>query len=78
MIYGNVSGYKDRHKIIGEPNNPIWKGKLIRHKAINHVARIFYLFELFYQNEELLNSEIINERRPEHTNFLLYITNLLV
>lgn len=75
LIYGNVSGYKDRHKIIGEPNNPIWKGKLIRHKAINHVARIFYLFELFYQNEELLNSEIINERRPEHTNFLLYITN---
>jgi len=80
LIAGNISGYKERHKIIKFPEDEKWKGEKLRHKAINHVARIFYLFELFYQNPNILQVAIISESRTrdniDNDNFLLSVLEM--
>jgi hypothetical protein len=81
LIDGNISGYNDRYTFISNPDDPKLNGKLYRHKGLNHVARLFYLFELFYQNENLLNDTLISEQnqasiKQRSENFLLHILQL--
>ena len=81
LIDGNISGYKERYTSISNPDDPKWRGKKYRHKGLNHVARIFYLFEFFYQNEKILDEALINEQsalniRQRSENFLLNILQL--
>lgn len=78
LIDGNISGYKERYTSISDPGNPKWRGKKYRHKGLNHIARLFYLFEFFYQNEQILNEALINEQlktsiKQRSENFLLNI-----
>jgi len=47
LVKDNISAYKERSL---ESSN--------KHKSINHVARLFYLYELFYQNRSLLTKNI--------------------
>ena len=81
LIDGNLSGYKERYTSISNPDDPKWRGKKYRHKGLNHTARLFYLFEFFYQNENLLNEALINEQlhssiKVRSDNFLLNILQL--
>jgi hypothetical protein len=47
LIDDNVNAYIERKNAYGEPNE-----SQVVHKSINHVARLFYLFELIYQNPD--------------------------
>jgi hypothetical protein len=81
LIDGNISGYKERYTSISNPDDPKWRGKKYRHKGLNHIARLFYLFEFFYKNDNLLNEALINEQskrtiRERSDNFLLNILQL--
>lgn len=78
LIDGNISGYKERYTSISDPGDPKWRGKKYRHKGLNHIARLFYLFEFFYQNEKILNEALTNEQchksiKQRSENFLLNI-----
>jgi hypothetical protein len=46
LINDNVSAYIDRKNIYGKRNE-----REEIHKSINHIARLFYLYELIYQNQ---------------------------
>jgi hypothetical protein len=48
LINDNIDAYLERKPAYSSPNY-----KDIIHKPINHVARLFYLYELFYQNTDL-------------------------
>lgn len=76
LIEGNISGYTERSTTISNPDDPKWNGKKYRHKGFNHVARLFYLFELFYQNGDLLNQALKREVKlhNHNDNFLMDIT----
>jgi hypothetical protein len=51
LISNNLSAYKERAVYVSN--------KQKAHKAYNHVARLFYLYELLYQNSN--NSEFVNK-----------------
>jgi hypothetical protein len=46
LIDDNISAYVERIQVYGKSNE-----RNYIHKPINHIARIFYLFEFIYQNE---------------------------
>ena len=54
LIRHNVSAYISRKGVYGQSNE-----KEHIHKSINHIARLFYLFELFYQNQSLFDFKTI-------------------
>jgi hypothetical protein len=73
LIEGNISGYTERNTTISNPEDPRWEGKKFRHKGFNHVARLFYLFEFFYQNVNLLKEALKREFKHNSDNFLMDI-----
>jgi hypothetical protein len=48
LINDNINAYIERKNAYGKSNE-----REVIHKSINHIARIFYLYELFYQNQSL-------------------------
>uniref|UniRef100_A0A6C0IRE3 Uncharacterized protein n=1 Tax=viral metagenome TaxID=1070528 RepID=A0A6C0IRE3_9ZZZZ len=48
LIRDNISAYTERKNIYGKPN----QNEFI-HKSINHIARLFYLYELIYRNHDV-------------------------
>jgi hypothetical protein len=46
LINDNINAYIERKNVYGKPNE-----KEEIHKSINHIARLFYLYELIYQNQ---------------------------
>ena len=55
LINDNIEAYIERKQIYGQPNESEFV-----HKSINHIARLFYLFELFYKNQSLFPINEIN------------------
>ena len=51
LIFDNVNAYIERKPAFSSSNY-----KDVIHKPINHIARLFYLYELFYRNRELMTS----------------------
>lgn len=52
LINDNINAYIERKES--------YEYEKYIHKVINHVARLFYLYELFYKNDELFRSKILN------------------
>lgn len=46
-ISRNIESYIERIELYNDPNT--------QHKAINHIARIFYLYEVFYQFKDIID-----------------------
>lgn len=46
LINDNINAYIERKNVYGKPNE-----REVIHKSINHIARLFYLYELIYQNQ---------------------------
>ena len=46
LINDNISAYIERKNVYGKRNE-----REVIHKSINHIARLFYLYELIYQNQ---------------------------
>jgi hypothetical protein len=53
LISDNIDAYIERKKVYNSSNE-----KENIHKPINHIARLFYLYELFYQNKTLYKENI--------------------
>jgi hypothetical protein len=62
LISDNLSAYKERAIYVGNPQKA--------HKAYNHVARLFYLYELLYKN---INNNVLSNQPiyPLRTDFLI-------
>lgn len=79
LISDNLNAYIERKPAFDSP-----KYRDVIHKPINHIARLFYLYELFYKNRELMTSNpkkipnvlFLNGLKPtdfkEQTNDFLY------
>ena len=52
LISDNINAYIERKES--------YKYEKYIHKVINHVARLFYLYELFYKNEQLFQGKRLN------------------
>ena len=55
LIDDNISAYIERKQVFGSSNE---NDNL--HKPINHIARLFYLFELMYQNQQSIQTDKIS------------------
>ena len=55
LIYDNIDAYIKRKGAYGASNE-----SQVIHKSINHIARIFYLYELIYKNMDKLNMDELN------------------
>jgi hypothetical protein len=55
LIHDNVDAYGKRKQVFGSSNE-----RQNRHKPLNHIARMLYLYELLYQNQSTIDSSKIN------------------
>lgn len=73
LIRSNVNAYVERSNYIYSYPD-VEKYKVI-HKSINHVARLFYLYELFYKNRDILNTKDTHSLLFNFTNNYDYDIN---
>ena len=55
LILGNITSYISRKNAYGQTNE-----REVIHKSINHIARLFYLYELIYKNQTSFQLDKLN------------------